>query len=126
MEAGCLRIIRSPFANPPISPPPPAPASAAAPAHGATSRWDWGLSNRATCRDLDLRERRLAATGSSSGRGGTNESDTALDATRTPLPPVPPTGCPGPDPFAGIPGLMGVCVNGGWVPIGHPLARRAP
>ena len=24
------------------------------------------------------------------------------------------------------PGLVGVCANGGWVPIGHPLARRAP
>ena len=27
------------------------------------------------------------------------------------------------DPFLGIPGLFsGVCVNGGWVPVGHPLA----
>ena len=43
-----------------------------------------------------------------------------------PLPPVPPTGCLGPDPFVGIPGLVGVCVNGGWVPLSHPLARRAP
>ena len=34
----------------------------------------------------------------------------------------PPTGCATPDPFAGIPGLLGVCVNGGWVPSGHPLA----
>ncbi len=24
--------------------------------------------------------------------------------------------CIGPDPFAGIPGLVGVCVNGGWIP----------
>jgi hypothetical protein len=47
-------------------------------------------------------------------------------ASPTPLPPPPappPTGCTTPDPFAGIPGLIGVCiVNNGWVPIGHPLA----
>ena len=40
-----------------------------------------------------------------------------------PLTPLPsPTGCPGPDPFAGIPGRVGVCVDGNWVPLGHPLA----
>lgn len=40
-----------------------------------------------------------------------------------PAPPPPPPGvCTTPDPFAGIPGLMGVCVGGGWVPVGHPLA----
>lgn len=31
-------------------------------------------------------------------------------------------GCTTPDPFLGITGLFGVCVNGGWVPVGHPLA----
>jgi hypothetical protein len=40
--------------------------------------------------------------------------------TATPAPPTPPTQpaipCPGTDPFAGIPGLIGDCVNGGWVP----------
>ena len=53
----------------------------------------------------------------------------------TPAPPAPPplptiTGTPGrcliPDPFAGARGgffgLFGVCVNGDWYPIGHPLA----
>ena len=34
-------------------------------------------------------------------------------------PAAPPTmpGCIGPDPFVGIPGLIGLCVNGGWLPI---------
>jgi len=31
-------------------------------------------------------------------------------------PPPPPSPCPGTDPFAAIPGLVGDCVNGGWVP----------
>ena len=31
-------------------------------------------------------------------------------------PPVPAVPCPGPDPFASIPTLIGECVNGGWVP----------
>ena len=39
-----------------------------------------------------------------------------------PPPAAPATGCATPDPFLGIPGLFGVCVNGGWVPVGHPLA----
>jgi hypothetical protein len=40
-----------------------------------------------------------------------------------PLTPLPsPNACVGPDPFAGIPGMVGVCVNGNWVPLGHPLA----
>lgn len=35
----------------------------------------------------------------------------------TPMPPTPPViPCPGSDPFAAIPGLVGECVNGGWVP----------
>ncbi len=33
----------------------------------------------------------------------------------------PPSGCATTDPFAGIPGMTGVCINGGWVPAGHPL-----
>ncbi len=41
-----------------------------------------------------------------------------------PAPPVgvPPFECATSDPFAGIPGLFGLCINGDWVPIGHPLA----
>ena len=41
---------------------------------------------------------------------------------------VPPFECTTPDPFAetrgalGFPDLFGLCVDGGWVPIGHPLA----
>ena len=52
----------------------------------------------------------------------------AVSAPSTPTTPTPPTTpppantCATPDPFTGIPGLIGVCVNGGWVPIGHPLA----
>jgi hypothetical protein len=39
--------------------------------------------------------------------------------TPTPTPPPPvPGGCTTPDPFIGIPGLHGVCINGGWVPSG--------
>lgn len=46
-------------------------------------------------------------------------------ANLTPLAPpsAPPPGCTTPDPFRGIPGLVGVCVGGGWIPLGHPLAR---
>jgi hypothetical protein len=41
-----------------------------------------------------------------------------------PAPPLAPTGCTTPDPFAGIPGLVGVCIgNNTWVPLGHPLAN---
>jgi glucose/arabinose dehydrogenase len=41
-----------------------------------------------------------------------------------PPPPPPPSsgGCTTPDPFAGIPGLTGVCVGGSWIPSNHPLA----
>jgi glucose/arabinose dehydrogenase len=55
----------------------------------------------------------------------------ALSAPSNPTPPTTPppttpppssTSCTTPDPFLGIPGLMGVCVNGGWIPVGHPLA----
>ena len=36
----------------------------------------------------------------------------------TPNPtPTPAPGCTTPDPFAGIPGLVGLCINGGWIPI---------
>ena len=41
-------------------------------------------------------------------------------------PPVPPPGCTTPDPFVGIPGLVGVCVDGNWVPSGHPQAPPNP
>jgi hypothetical protein len=42
--------------------------------------------------------------------------------TTTPPPTLPPpptggTGCATPDPFVSIPGLVGKCVNGGWVPV---------
>ena len=50
----------------------------------------------------------------------------ALSAPASPTPssppPAPATGCTTPDPFAGIPGLVGVCVGNGWVPLSHPLA----
>ena len=37
--------------------------------------------------------------------------------TASPTPTTPPvTGCVGPDPFASIPNMYGVCVNGGWQP----------
>lgn len=51
----------------------------------------------------------------------------ALSAPPTPTPPaapVAPGGCTTPDPFAGIPGLVGVCLGENtWVPMSHPLAR---
>ena len=71
------------LANPPTSPPPPVTPLPPLPPTEPPVVGPMGCTNRATSRDLDLRERRLAATGSSLGRGGTNESDTALDATRT-------------------------------------------
>ena len=46
----------------------------------------------------------------------------ALSAPTTNTTPPSPTGCATPDPFIGIPGLVGVCVDGNWVPSGHPLA----
>jgi glucose/arabinose dehydrogenase len=33
-----------------------------------------------------------------------------------PTTPPPPTSCPGSDPFLGIAGLAGVCINGNWIP----------
>jgi hypothetical protein len=43
-----------------------------------------------------------------------------------PLAPLPsPIGCAGADPFVAIPGMVGICVNGNWVPLGHPLAGGA-
>ena len=57
--------------------------------------------------------------------------------SNSPAPPVPPPAPPAPptppaapacttrDPFAGIPGLYGVCVGTMWVPIGHPLVPDA-
>ena len=44
----------------------------------------------------------------------------ALSAPSTPPPPPPPApsgGCTTPDPFISIPGLIGVCIDGGWRPI---------
>jgi hypothetical protein len=38
-----------------------------------------------------------------------------IDVSAAPVTP-PVTACLGPDPFASIPGLIGECVNGGWVP----------
>ena len=55
----------------------------------------------------------------------------ALAAPASPTPTSPPpsaptpplTRCATPDPFAGIPGMSGVCIgNNTWVPLGHPLA----
>ena len=43
--------------------------------------------------------------------------------TPQPAPALAPTGCTTPDPFAGIPGMIGVCIGiNTWVPLGHPLA----
>ena len=61
--------------------------------------------------------------------GGWVPPDHPLDqsAPANPTQPTPPSalppGCTTPDPFRGIPGLVGVCVSGGWIPLGHPLAR---
>jgi hypothetical protein len=46
-------------------------------------------------------------------------------APPSPPPPVAPN-CTTQDPFAGIPGLYGVCVGTEWVPIGHPEAPSVP
>jgi hypothetical protein len=39
-----------------------------------------------------------------------------ITATPTPPPTQPAVPCPGPDPFAAIPTLVGECIDGGWVP----------
>jgi hypothetical protein len=38
-----------------------------------------------------------------------------------PPPPPPPSeeSCTIPDPFAGVPGLIGICLNGDWIPTEH-------
>ena len=41
---------------------------------------------------------------------------TTTPTTTTPSTPAS-TSCPGTDPFVGIPGLKGVCVNGNWIPV---------
>jgi List-Bact-rpt repeat protein len=46
----------------------------------------------------------MACSGGSGGSGGSSGSTSS-------------TGCVGPDPFASIPTLVGVCINGGWVPV---------
>jgi hypothetical protein len=43
-------------------------------------------------------------------------SSPAAPATTAPSTTSSPTGCTTPDPFATLPNLIGVCVNGGWVP----------
>jgi List-Bact-rpt repeat protein len=45
-----------------------------------------------------------SGSGGSSGSGAGSGSSTS-------------SGCTGPDPFAAIPTLVGVCINGGWVPV---------
>jgi hypothetical protein len=52
--------------------------------------------------------------------GGTG----AAPGRRTPAPT--PGTCTTPDPFISIPGLYGVCINGGWVPSNHPAAAGQP
>ncbi len=39
-----------------------------------------------------------------------------ISAVTVPVPAQPVIPCPGSDPFASIPGLVGECINGGWVP----------
>ena len=59
----------------------------------------------------------------SSTNGGASGSHPSPGGTPPPTPgptptPTPPSGgCNGPDPFAGIPGLSGTCVNGNWIPV---------
>ncbi len=60
--------------------------------------------------------------------GGTDTAPSPAPATpaaSTTTPPPPGT-CVGSDPFAGIPGMSGVCVGTAWVPAGHPLTLGAP
>jgi glucose/arabinose dehydrogenase len=59
----------------------------------------------------------LAAAGSSQGGGTGGGSGGTGGAGAIP------GNCATPDPFAGLPGVVGVCIGGGWVPSTHPLAR---
>ena len=106
------------IANPPTSPAPPVPPPPASepPVVGPTG-----------CTTVKPAETWICVSGAwlpadhpLAVGGPTNPTPPSPPPT-SPPPPVPPTGCAGPDPFDGIPGLIGVCVNGGWIPLGHPL-----
>jgi glucose/arabinose dehydrogenase len=62
------------------------------------------------------------------GDGWVPPPDIPAPAPSTPpAPTLPPAGtCVGADPFAGIPGISGVCVGTAWVPAGHPLTLGVP
>jgi beta-glucosidase len=63
------------------------------------------------------------ASGNYTVHVGTSSADTPLEATApvSASGPVPPASCPTVQPAAGW-----VCVNGGWLPPDHPLAKGAP
>jgi len=83
-----------PSATPPSSPPPSPDASCARP------------------------DPFVALGGGTCSNGGWFPPGVLAPATPPASAPAPPTGaCSTPDPFATIPGLVGLCVNGGWIPI---------
>ena len=48
------------------------------------------------------------------------EADRTFNVQPTTMPPPATTtsgGCSTPDPFVGLPSLIGMCVNGGWIPV---------
>jgi glucose/arabinose dehydrogenase len=88
-----------PGGTPPTTPPPTTPPPTPPPPTGCTTPQpasDWTCSN---------------GNWLPPGFPGTTPP-----STPPPTPPPTPTGCPGSDPFLGLPGLAGVCINGDWIP----------
>jgi hypothetical protein len=84
----------APTSPPPPTTPPPAPTGCTTPQPGS----DWACAN---------------------GNWYPPGMPIPGGAPTSPPPPTtppPPTACPGSDPFLGIPGLAGVCINGDWIP----------
>jgi hypothetical protein len=95
-----------PGATPPTAPPPPtSPPPAPPPVEGCTTPDPFVALGGGTCHN---------------GGWLPPGMTPPVDAPPSPLPPPPPVtggGCTTPDPFAGIPNLVGQCINGGWVPV---------
>jgi glucose/arabinose dehydrogenase len=94
-----------PPSTPPPTSPPPSTASCTPPAPVS----DWVCVNGGWLPPNHPLAIAAAAAGSS-----------PPPSTPPPSSPPPATGCTTPDPFKSIPGLVGVCINGGWIPSNNP------
>jgi len=116
-----------PPTNPAPAPTSPAPAPTSPPITGDDSDGD-GVGN---ARDLCPGTTRGAVVDANGCPITTTAPVAPAPTSPTPTPaPAPsnptPGACPGTDPFAGLVGLVGVCVNGGWVPVPTTTTEPAP